>query len=166
MANDNDKQSESAQEENPAIRLLEDARSILSSGGKRGKPGALAYDGDGNVVDPRSDKATNFTLGGALQKAIANRGGDSTGIDTVHVLLGIGNLTDASIAGLDALDDKEIGKRFDKALAQARGEKWTDPDEGKDEETEEEETRRVRDSDTSDKIDGSTNPAGNVKSDL
>jgi hypothetical protein len=113
-------------QDNPVIALLEDTRAILKQGAC--KPGAVARDADGHPCDPNSDKAQSFTLSGALARAVGNRRGNSTGIDTVHVLLGVGNLTDASIAGLSALDSDELDKRFDRALASARGETYEEPE--------------------------------------
>jgi hypothetical protein len=121
MANDTDET-----QENPVIQLLEDTRALLKQGAC--KPGAAARDADGHACDPNSDKAQSFTLAGALARAVWNRHGDSTGVDTVHVLLGVGNLTDASIAGLSALDSDELDKRFDRALALARGEEYEEPE--------------------------------------
>lgn len=128
----NDTQATEAAD-NPVIALLEDTRALLKAGDC--KPGATARDAEGHPCDPNSDKAQSYTLAGALARAVWNRHGDSTGIDTVHVLLGIGSLTDASIAGLGASDD--LDKRFDRALAAARGEVYEEPEPEPEEEEEE-----------------------------
>lgn len=134
MTNDTEAQAE--QQDNPVVELLEEIRGLLGTGQerlpKKRHPGAVAYDASGHPVDPLSDNAAKYTLAGAIARAVHNRGGNSLGLDSVHVLLGLDNLSDASVSGLDDFDDGSLGRRFDKAIAGAKGEQYDEPEEEED----------------------------------
>lgn len=101
-----------------AGELLEAARGLLRKGRS---DGAEARDADDTPIDPTHEDAAKFSIYGALRRAAYDRR-DSTGLDTALMLLGVNDLQDPRMEGLNrALEDDALDARFEEAIARANG---------------------------------------------
>lgn len=97
--------------------LLRETQALL---GKGRSEHYEAMDDKDEPVDPTHESAAKFSIWGALTRAAYDRR-DSTGMDSALVYLGVDNIQDPQLRGLNRLDDEAINKRFEEAIRLADG---------------------------------------------
>jgi hypothetical protein len=97
--------------------LLRDAQALLQKGRSEKYE---AIDGEDTPIDPIHEDAAKYSVWGALTRAAYDRR-DSTGLDSAMVYLGVDNIQDPQLRGLNTLEDDKLNERFEQAIARADG---------------------------------------------